>query len=357
MTLEFPVERWPKIIEDTKKWWDGTLDRPLIQARLKKNVKTDFHFFQSFYPLDVPVEKVIDECEQYLNSFEYFGDAFPHFFPNFGAGVIAAFLGASLTNGENTVWFHPPEDKEVKDIHFEYDPENKWFLRVKDVISAGLERWNGNVQIGMTDLGGNLDILSTFRPGEKLLLDLYDYPDEVERLTWESHEIWWRYFRYFENLTEGKNHGYSTWAMILSDKPHYMLQCDFCYMIGPDMFERFVKPELKACCDKLTNAFFHLDGPGQLAHLDSILEIESLKGIQWIPGAGSPGLTEWPEVFRKISDSGKKIQLLSHLSDKPFDETLDIITDQIGRADNIEYNILTNASEQENIEKLIAKYF
>lgn len=356
MSLEFPVERWPKIIEDAKKWWDGTLGRPLIQARLKKDVKTDFHFFQSFYPLDVPAEKVIDDCEQYLNSFEYLGDAFPHFFPNFGAGVIAAFLGAGLTNGENTVWFHPPHDNQIKDIHFEYNPENKWFLRVKNVISAGLERWNGNVQIGMTDLGGNLDILSTFRPGEKLLLDLYDCPEEVERLTWNSHEIWWRYFRDFENLTKGKNHGYSTWAMILSDKPHYMLQCDFCYMIGPDMFEKFVKPELKATCDKLENSFYHLDGPGQLVHLDSLLEIESLKGIQWIPGAGSPGITEWPNVFRKISDSGKKIQLLSHLSDKPFDETLDIITDQIGRADNIEYNILTGFSEQGNIEKLITKY-
>ena len=29
------------------------------------------------------------------------------------------------------------------------------------------------MQLSMTDLGGTLDILSTFRPSEKLLLDLY----------------------------------------------------------------------------------------------------------------------------------------------------------------------------------------
>ncbi len=208
----------------------------------------------------------------------------------------------------------------------------------------------------MTDLGGNLDILQTFRPSEKLLFDLYDSPEEVERLVWEAHDVWWHYFRDFENLTD-KNPGYSTWSSIFSEQPHYMLQCDFCYMIGPDMFEKFVKPELIACCDKLTNSFFHLDGPGQLVHLDSMLEIDSLKGIQWIPGAGAADLKEWPDVFRKISDAGKKIQLLSHQSKKPFDETLDIITDQIGRADNIVYKIMVNDLEKaEKVENLLMKY-
>ncbi len=358
MSIEFKASKWQKIIDDSNQWWDGTLNRPLIQARIKKDqAKTDFHFFQSFYPLEVPADKVIDDCEQYLNSFEYFGDAFPHFFPNFGAGVIAAFLGAKLTNGENTVWFHPAEDKEIQDLFFHYNAENPWYRRLREIIQTAANRWQGRVQIGMTDLGGNLDILSTFRPGEKLLLDLYDHPEKVEDLTWQSHDLWWKYFHELEQITAGTNPGYSSWAQILSEKPHYMLQCDFCYMISPEMFDKFVKPELKATCDKLENAFYHLDGPGQLPHLDSLLEIKSLKGIQWIPGAGSPGLTQWPDVFHKISDSGKKIQLLSHLSDEPFDKTFDIIADQIGRVDNIEYNILTDASKQEEIEKFITKYF
>ena len=33
----------------------------------------------------------------------------------------------------------------------------------------------------MTHLGSNLDTVATFRPGEKLLLDLYDAPEEVKR--------------------------------------------------------------------------------------------------------------------------------------------------------------------------------
>ncbi len=130
MDIKFSQERWQKIIDDSNKWWEGSLDRPLIQAKLQKN-KTNFPAFHSFYPLDTPAEKIIDDCNDHLASFKYFGDAFPEMFPNFGAGVIAAFLGSKLTNGENTVWFHPDKDREIKDIKFEYNPENVWYKRIK----------------------------------------------------------------------------------------------------------------------------------------------------------------------------------------------------------------------------------
>jgi hypothetical protein len=90
-----------------------------------------------------------------------------------------------------------------------------------------------------------------------------------------------------------------------------MLQCDFCYMISPAMFERFVLPELVACCNKLDYSFYHLDGPGALNHLDLLLDIPKLHGIQWIPGAGKPSATNWPDLLDKIRAKGKLIQIVS----------------------------------------------
>ena len=197
----------------------------------------------------------------------FLGDGFPHVCPNLGPGVIAAFMGAELVNGHDTVWFHPKEEIGIGDLELELDVENPWYRRCRDLVIAAMNRWQGSVQCAFTDLGGNLDILSVFRPAEKLIYDLYDSPEHVKRLTWKAHELWWRCFEDFSTLTEGINPGYSTWAAILSDKPHYMLQCDFCYMIGPEMFDKFVRPELKASADRLANAFYHLDGRGQLGHL------------------------------------------------------------------------------------------
>jgi len=334
-TIDFPPERWERIREAHQHWWDGTLGRPLIHITVggrdpgRPPARHPFRPFTAHYDLSVPAEEVVDSWDYHLAGYEYEGDSFPAIFLNFGPGVMAAFLGGVLDTSNDTVWFHPPEHKPIVEWSFTYDTNNVWLQRVRDIMRAAAKRWRGLVQISMTDLGGNLDILSSFRPGEALLLDLYDYPEEVKRLTWEAHELWMRYFDELNAVLQPVNPGYTAWTPIYSATPFYMLQCDFCYMIGPAMFNDFVKPELAAACRKIDHAFYHLDGPGQLPHLDSLLEIEELDGVQWIPGDGMPPITEWPEVYRKISEAGKKIQIFGGTDD------LNVIADQIGRADNI----------------------
>ncbi len=80
--------------------------------------------------------------------------------------------------------------------------------------------------------------------------------------------------------------GYTSWTTVFSTKPFEMVQCDFSYMISPDQFDEFIKPTIVEQCKRIPRTIFHIDGPGVLNHLDSILSIEELDGIQWIPGAG-----------------------------------------------------------------------
>jgi 5-methyltetrahydrofolate--homocysteine methyltransferase len=280
------------------------------------------------------------------------GDAFPHVRNNFGPGVMATYIGgrghAEPEGG--TVWFGPAEEHAIEDLRFSPNHDAAWFVRMASIYRAAVERWQGAVQVGMTDLGGNLDVLSTFRPGEKLLLDLYDTPDEVKRLTWEAHEAWWHFFDAFNDIIHPPNPGYTCWAPIFSKDPYYMLQCDFCYMIGPDMFDEFVKPELAASCERLTNPFYHLDGPGQLPHLDSLLEIEALKGVQWVPGAGQPEVTEWPGVYRRIREAGKLIQTWGHV------DVLDRHVEQLGSAKGIIIFAGCDVSERNKAVEFLEKY-
>ncbi len=360
MEVGFSSDKWDKIKKNAVKWWEGSLGRPLIQARLTgkepevPEPELPFHNFTSFYDYSVPVEKIIDAWEYNLSTVELMGDAFPYVLPNFGPGVIASFMGAKLENGNETVWFHPEEHKNISDIKFEYEPESFWFKRIKEIVSAADQRWKGSVQVSMTDLGGNMDILSTFRPSEKLLMDLYDEPDEVKRLVWEAHEVWWKYYKELCECTEN-NPGYTGWDRIFADKPYYMLQCDFNFMISPEHFEEFARPELEKTSSKLGRCFYHLDGPGQLDKLDSLLEIDGIDGIQWIPGAGAKEIHEWPEVFKKISDAGKLVQVISTLTSRPL-EALDIIADQTGRADNIMYDLHIDFSKKGEVEKLLDKW-
>ena len=348
-------DRWTKIKDDSRRWWAGDLGRPLIQVRLKDPTLSPGHEFASFYPMTAPVEQILDHWDAALEATVFLGDAFPHVCPNFGPGVIAAFAGAQLVNGNDTVWFHPAEAIDMSCHRFVYEQENAWLKRCRDLVRAAMERWEGRVQCAFTDLGGNLDILSTFRPAEQLIYDLYDCPDQVKRLTWSAHDLWWRCFEEFESLMHRSNPGYSSWAAIFSEAPHYMLQCDFCYMIGPDMFAEFVQPELEATAKRLAHAFYHLDGQGQLVHLDSLLAMESIQGIQWVPGAGAPDVAHWPEVYEKITAAGKKIHIVSNMCEQPF-EILDILKQQIGCLDHVVYCVDADVSQRKEAEAMLKRF-
>jgi len=337
MAIDFTYERWEKVKADARLWWAGELGRPLLHTTAdgadpgRDKPKALAEGVDPLYDLSVPAADIVDHWDWELSQVEYLGDSFPSVWPNFGPGVLAAYLGGEPEPRDWTVWFHPAERRELADLHFTYDPENVWVRRIKDVCRAAMQRWEGMVLVGMTDLGGTLDVLSTFRPADELLLDLCDHPDKVKRATWEIHKAWWQAYDDINSVLQPVNPGHTSWAQIYSKQTYYMLQCDFCYMIGPKMFDEFVKPELAACCERLANAFYHLDGVGQLPHLESMLRIEALKGIQWVPGTGVEDTSDWAEVHRQIHAAGKLMQ--TYDSDRL--ELMDTIAGQIGSVDGV----------------------
>ena len=358
MPVDFSTERWARIRENSRRWWAGQLKRPLIHqvghGRDPGRPAPRAHPMRKarFYDFSLSADDIVDGWDYRLSSLKFLGDSFPCVWPDFGPGVLAAYLGArtEVRDKENTVWFGGEPTPDIARLRFAYRPDAPLAVRLREIYRAALRRWNGLVQLGMTDLGGNLDVLASFRPGEQLLLDLSDSPREVERLTWEAHEAWFRCFEDFDAILRPVNPGHTAWTPIFSGEPYYMLQCDFAYMISPQMFDKFVRPELAASCRRLVNPFYHLDGKGQLPHLDSLLSIPELKGVQWIPGDGQPGITHWPHVYRKIRAAGKLTQIFGGPRE------LDTIADQLGSAEGIIQIGGFDLKREKEMEKFLSRY-
>lgn len=243
-----------------------------------------------------------------MSQYEYYGDAFPVFNMDcFGPGIVAAFLGASLDNSTGRVWFHPRKKVPIGELDLRYDPDNVWFRRIMDICAALYDRMEGRGLIGLPDMGGALDILSTFYPGEELLFALYDEPDAVKAQCRRIEELWMQYYTELLPLCSLPGGGNTNWAGLFSETPSYILQCDFSYMIGPDMFREFALPTLERDCGRLDHVFYHLDGVGELPHLDMLLGLERLAGVQWIPGAGNPAPNDpaYIALYRKIRAAGQ----------------------------------------------------
>lgn len=311
--LQFREEDWARIERDNIAWWNGELQRPLVYLSvthpLDRQKPMGYH---SNYPLELPADRVVDAYEPWLCSTRYYADAFPWMWVNFGPGIMAGFLGCdvnSVTDPAETVWFNPARQASISELDLRYDAENRWWKRVQAVTAALVERFGSMLQVAHTDLGGNLDILASFTTTEQLLFDVVEQPEQVLRMVDQITGLWLRYYDEQEAIIRRACRGTSSWAPIWSPGKTYMLQCDFSYMISPKMFERFVMPDLARICDHLDHGFYHLDGKGEIPHLDHLLSIERLRGIQWIPGDGQPTPDRWLDLLKRIRDGGKLCQV------------------------------------------------
>lgn len=311
--LHFSEEDWARVARDTEAWWISELERPLVYLAVSEPTAPPHPFsYHSNYPLDMPAEMVVEQYRPLLASTRFYADAFPWVWVNFGPGIAAGFLGAqvnSVTEPSETVWFNPPRQVSVSELNLVYDAENIWWKRVKDITKAFIDRYGSMLQVSHTDLGGNLDILASFLSTEQLLFDVVEQPGEVLRLVHQITDLWLRYYDDLDAIIRPACRGTSSWAPIWTGEKTYMLQCDFSYMISPKMFERFVMPDLSTICDHLSHAFYHLDGKGEIPHLDHLLSLKRLRGIQWIPGDGQPSPDKWLDLLKRIRDGGKLCQV------------------------------------------------
>lgn len=317
MPIHFDSDRWEKVRNTYDLWWKHELDRPIMQI-----IITDGYEPQRRKP-EIPLlaqanctdfqykpEEIIDRIDYELSQYEFLGDAFPMVnFDSFGPGILAAFCGAKLDNSTGRVWFFPEKIKEIKEIHVEYQPDSTWAKRIKEIYRAGLEKWDGQVLMGMPDLGGVLDVAAVFRGSENLLYDLYDEPEEVKRLCREIENAWIDAYQDLNRVLAAKNPGYSDWLGIYSSVESYVVQSDFSYMISEPMFREFAVPSIKRSGMELQNMVYHLDGIGEIKHLDCLLTLDSLNAVQWVPGDGQLPSSHWIDLYKKIEKAGKGIKI------------------------------------------------
>ena len=304
-------------------FWAGQLDRPLVLLSGQRKDAPATQPWQGYIPAygDMPVEQIVDIAEASIRATWYAGDGYPYLFTNYGAGSAAAYTGLARAqySGDGGVWFCPAVDTELADLRVEPRTDTQWFGHTDGYMRAIVDRIGGKTQITLPDLGGMLDILASIRTTETLLTDLIDAPDAVERLVWEVFEAWWAYYEHFYAILKGRSPGCMAWAPAWSPKRTYMFQSDFAYMVSPQMCGRLVIPELTECCRRVDHGFYHLDGVGQLPHLDLFLGIDELRGIQWVPGAGKANPCKWPDVFKRILAAGKRVQTWAMEPDEIFE--------------------------------------
>ena len=293
-------------------FWDReVIDRPLVRITAPKPSRRRRILRRPERMEDrwTSIEYVVKKAEASLEATLFLGDAVPFYMPNLGPDSFTAFLGADLTfKSEETSWAEPF----LNDLSG-YTPvlreDNKWWRTMNKLIDAICEAAEGRFLVGIPDIHYGGDSLAAAVGAQRLIRFLFTQPDVVKRLLRRLTEICLRVFDHYYERISRVQEGSITWIPAYSRGRFFALQDDFSGLVSPRMFEEFFVEEQEIISRHLDNSIFHLDGPMALGNLDRLLRIDSLDGIQWVPGAGAGPVSRWLNVCRKILEAGKCLQI------------------------------------------------
>ncbi len=258
-------------------------------------------------------EWVLDGVEARIESGVFLGDTFPTYMPFLGPEVCATLFGAELQFKNEETSYSVPVVRRVRDIlAMRPDFSGVYWEKIRELTDLSLERGRGRWITGVTDLHTGGDLVAALRDPQELCLDC---ADDLEGVRLACEHVTDSFATIFDDLFDriaAAGQPCTTWTPALAMGRWYTISCDFICMISTSMFREAILPSIRREMEHMKYSLFHLDGPGALKHLDSLLELDALDGIQWVYGAGAGPASRWIDVYRRIQAAGKCLQIVGY---------------------------------------------
>jgi len=312
-----PIEHvpdWEQRIRRQDAFWDREIiDRPVVVIEVSRQ--------DSGYPRP-PGKQWASERERWLDAefvaesalasamnTEYYGDALPRVWPNLGPEVFSAFFGAEMEYGPSTSWSVPNLHDWSEADKLRFSEDNFYWQKLHEMTDALLEAGRGRFYTGITDLHPGGDAIAAFRDPFNLNIDIIEHPAEVNALLRRVTDAYFKVYDFCCQKITAAGQPVTTWLPIVSTKKWYVPSNDFSCMISKAMFDDVFLPGIAEECRHFEASIYHLDGPGALRHLDSLLDIKQLNAVQWVWGDGHGRASDWMHVYERCQAAGKGIEV------------------------------------------------
>ncbi len=311
---EFFTTRLPGIQAQLENWWDhGEQEYPLLLIALPPPESAGIPDTDDLDRWWMDVDFIIDRQMKSIDHQRYYGVAVPFHYVDRSASAMSGILGARMKFvDKETMWAYPCFDSVEQVAELVVDRTSVWFQTACEITRRSVALSPGHHFVSHWALEGVTDILPGLYGTENFLVDLVNRPQEVARAMERVKRIWIELFHEFSEIhAQGGNRGGIGWAGIWAPGTTFPLQEDVSYMISNRMYRRLVLPHLLDQIDAMQYALYHLDGIGAIQHLDTLLAIEKLRAIQWVPGAGKERVRDWYALIRRILEAGKSVEVFA----------------------------------------------
>ena len=338
-------EDWPQARRRTEAWYAREIiDRCAVQIRApRKGVS------RPKPPVWASLEQKWTDIETLLDCFDrgapgiwYGGEAIPIFMPSLGPNVFSAWLGCPLHFAETTTWTDPIIADWRNGPDLKLDRKGRWWKWMTKATKLAAQRGKGKFIVGITDLHGGGDGLAALRGTEALCADLALDPEPVRKAEALVRRLWFDVSEELYALSASEGQDGSAGFLGWGSGRTWPLQEDLFALISPKMGREFFMEAIAEQARRLDHSVFHLDGPESLPHLDALLDIPELDGIQWQPGAAHMEMTQWIPLIQRIQSKGKCVlframpaeieKVLAATSARGLMITTSVATEDEGRA-------------------------
>lgn len=212
-----------------------------------------------------------------------------------------AILGCPIKINVGSVWA-APFLKGWSDLDcLQFDPRNPWLLRLLELTRLLNEKVKGRSFVTQTLLRGPIDMTAAALGYERLCVELYRNPKEVEKLLDICTEVFLEtakaHLSILPPFREGFISGFAIWAPGTTIRG----QTDNSVLLPPSVYVRHVLPYDRRILKVFEYPLIHTHQPCMRQVLQALLDIRELKALQMsLDRPNGPPVSEIIPMMRKV---------------------------------------------------------
>jgi hypothetical protein len=296
----------------TALWHHELLDRPCI-AVTAPNAKAVTPCPEPATPRQkwLDPDWVLGDLAHRLEATWWGGEAIPSYL--LMAGWVLC-LGGRPRFDAQTIWYETQPVDFSRPSPFRYDDGDEW-VQVHTALYEAVANFAGQdgFLVGMPCMLPANDLLSMLMGTDAFLTALVDHPEWMRQAIVTGAREQRRMRQRLRDRIRDVHafwYGNAGWMPFWVPEPFASTQSDVSCMLSPEMYERFIIPELDVCAEPFGALWYHLDGGDARHHLPRLLSLPYLKVVQYVPAPCEP--PNGPghlDLYRQIQAAGRIVHV------------------------------------------------
>ncbi|HUU60515.1 MAG TPA: hypothetical protein VMZ50_13325 [Phycisphaerae bacterium] len=246
-----------------------------------------------------------------LESTWWGGEAIPSYL--LLAGWLVC-LGGTPRLAMDTIWWERIAVDFDTAPRFAFDPAGPWVRRFEAAYCAMAgAAGKDDFLVGQPCILPASDLLSMLMGTEEFLTALLDHPQWMAEALRQGAGAQVAARRHFRDRIANRHdfwYGSAGWMPFWAPQPYMGTQADVSCMLSPELFDRFVLPELDLYARELGPIWYHLDGGDARQHLPRLLSLPYLRVLQYTPApCEPPNGPEHLDFYRQVQAAGKIVHV------------------------------------------------